>query len=80
MISPLTSNLERPYLSFLLPCYNESEVLAEMYKRVKGVGESLQKPYEIVFVNDGSSDDTFVKMLALTTEDPMLVVVDLSRN
>ena len=80
MISPLTSNLERPYLSFLLPCYNESEVLAEMYKRVKGVGESLQKPYEIVFVNDGSSDDTFVKMLALTTEDPMLVVVDLSRT
>ena len=46
-----------PYISFLLPCFNESEVLIEMHRRVKEVGEKLSKPYEIVFVNDNSKDN-----------------------
>ena len=55
-------------------------MLFEMHRRVKEVGEKLSKPYEIVFVNDGSTDDTFHKMVVLTEKDPMLVIVDLSRN
>lgn len=80
MIYPSNQMSVEPYISFLLPCYNESEVLFEMHRRVKEVGEKLSKPYEIVFVNDGSTDDTFHKMVALTERDPMLVIVDLSRN
>jgi len=69
-----------PYVSFLLPCYNESAVICEMHRRVKAVGECLGQPYEIVLVNDGSTDDTFSKMCLLAQTDPALVVVDLSRN
>lgn len=68
------------YLSFLLPCFNESEVLNEMHRRVKCVGESLGKSYEIVLVNDGSRDDTLAKMIEIAQHDPNLVIVDLSRN
>ncbi|MFO1515057.1 MAG: glycosyltransferase family 2 protein [Verrucomicrobiota bacterium] len=70
----------RPYVSFVLPCYNEAEVIKETHRRVKAVGEALQRPYEIVAVNDGSSDNTLLLLLNLAAEDETLVVVDLSRN
>ncbi len=73
-------NLDRPFVSFLLPCYNEGAVLAETYRRVKAAGDSLQKAYEIVFVNDGSSDDTLQQIIQLSRQDPAVMAVDLSRN
>jgi dolichol-phosphate mannosyltransferase len=78
-ISP-TEKSACPFVSFLLPCYNEGAVLAETYRRVKAVGDSLEKPYEIVLVNDGSTDDTLLQMIRLSRDDPALVVLDLSRN
>jgi glycosyltransferase involved in cell wall biosynthesis len=71
---------QRPYLTFLLPCYNEGAVLAETYRRIKAVADGLQKRYEIILVNDGSSDDTLPQMLQLAQRDPTLVIVNLSRN
>ena len=70
----------RPYVSFVLPCFNEAEVIKETHRRVKAVGEALRRPYEIVAVNDGSSDNTLPLLLNLAAEDEMLVVADLSRN
>ena len=70
----------RPYLTFLLPCYNEGAVLPETYRRVKAVGDALGKHYEIVLVNDGSGDDTLAQMLQFAQRDPTLVIVNLSRN
>ena len=70
----------RPYVSFLLPCYNESAVIEETWRRVKAVGDSLGKTYEIVFVNDGSTDDTLDRMVGLSREDAAVTVIDLSRN
>lgn len=78
--SPVTREPERPYLTFLLPCYNEGKVLAETYRRVKAVAVGLHRSYEIVLVNDGSSDDTLPQMLQLAQRDPTLVIVNLSRN
>lgn len=70
----------RPYLTFLLPCYNESAVLTETYRRVRAVADALGKPSEIVLVNDGSTDNTLAQMLQLAQRDPALVIVNLSRN
>ncbi|MGI4850531.1 MAG: glycosyltransferase [Janthinobacterium lividum] len=44
------------YLSVIIPVYNEEEVLESLYKRLIEVCDSLQKPYEIIFTNDGSKD------------------------
>jgi polyisoprenyl-phosphate glycosyltransferase len=70
----------RPYLSFLLPCYNEGAVIEETCRRVKAVGEGLNRLYEIVLVNDGSTDDTLERLSRLAATDDSFVIVDLSRN
>ncbi len=71
---------DRPYVTFLLPCYNEGAVLAETYRRINAVAQALKRSYEIVLVNDGSKDDTLPQMLQLSQRDPALVIVNLSRN
>jgi glycosyltransferase involved in cell wall biosynthesis len=80
MISNPSPSATRPYVSFVLPCFNEAGVLPETHRRVKAVGEALGRSYEIVMVNDGSNDATFMLMLQLAQKDPAMVVIDLSRN
>ncbi len=75
-----TEGFERPFVSFLLPCYNEGAVVAETYRRVKAAGDSLQRTYEVVFVNDGSTDDTLQQIIEFSRKDPAVLAVDLSRN
>ncbi len=69
-----------PYLSIVLPCHNESQVIHETHRRVTAVCRGLDQPYEIIVVNDGSTDGTWAELLRLTREDPHLVAVNLSRN
>ncbi len=44
--------------SVVIPAYNEQEVLPESHKRLRATMDALGEPYELVFVNDGSRDDT----------------------
>ncbi|MBL4805227.1 MAG: glycosyltransferase family 2 protein [Alphaproteobacteria bacterium] len=68
-------------LSVVVPCYNEDESVEELHRRVTAAcKDSGVKTYEIVLVNDGSSDGTLAKMKAMVEADPHLVIVDLSRN
>ena len=69
-----------PWLSVVLPCFNESEVINETHRRVGAVCAAVGRPYEIIIVNDGSRDDTWSKLRLLSTRDPQLVAVNLSRN
>lgn len=45
-----------PYISIVIPIYNEQEVLETLYQRLFPVMDQLAKPYEVIFVNDGSKD------------------------
>jgi polyisoprenyl-phosphate glycosyltransferase len=69
-----------PDLSIVAPCYNEEAVLAEFHRRVAAVADSMGVSYELVFVDDGSRDRTWEVMRELSTRDPHLVCVRLSRN
>jgi dolichol-phosphate mannosyltransferase len=69
-----------PHLSVVVPCYNEAAVLAAMHERVTRACEAVGVDYELVLVNDGSADRTWEGMLELTSRDPNLVCVNLSRN
>ncbi|MGV2528248.1 UNVERIFIED_CONTAM: glycosyltransferase, partial [Bacillus thuringiensis] len=51
-----------PVFSVVLPIYNEQENLPELYRRLTDVMQGLAQPYELVFVDDGSRDDS-VKMI-----------------
>lgn len=69
-----------PYLSVVLPCYNESQVIRETHRRLTAVCKTLDQSYEIVVVNDGSTDGTWAELMRLTQEDRRVVAVNLSRN
>lgn len=67
-------------VSLVCPFYNESGAVALFFARVLPVLESLGRPFEIVCVNDGSTDSTLEELLDAQAVDPRVVVVDLSRN
>ncbi len=69
-----------PYLSVVVPCYNEEQVLGELHRRLTAVCRTLDRTYEIVLVDDGSKDRTWSLMEELASVDPHLVAVSLSRN
>ncbi len=69
-----------PELSVVVPLYNERENVHELHCRLSKTLANLGITYEIVFVNDGSCDETPSLIDALQREDPHLTIVHLSRN
>jgi glycosyltransferase involved in cell wall biosynthesis len=67
-------------LSVVVPVHNEEEVLRECARRLLGVLDTLPMEAEIVYVNDGSTDNSLAIMQQLRDEDPRVAIVDLSRN
>ena len=69
------------FLSVVVPCYNESENLTELYSRVTTACEAVARSnYELVLVNDGSKDQTWAAIRALTDHDDRVVGLNLARN
>lgn len=65
-----------PYISVVVPFYNEEGNIEELHKRTVEVCENIGKPYEIIFVNDGSTDDTLTKARHLSP----LTLINLRKN
>lgn len=67
-------------ISVVTPCYNESEILREAYARFTSALESLGEPWEVVVVNDGSSDGSREILHRIHMKDGRWKVINLSRN
>jgi polyisoprenyl-phosphate glycosyltransferase len=67
-------------LTVVSPCFNEGSVLRQFHERVSEVCRRIVPDFEIVLVDDGSSDDTWIVMADLASRDPHMVCVSLSRN
>jgi glycosyltransferase involved in cell wall biosynthesis len=67
-------------LSIVIPIHNEEPSLLPLYDRLTAVLEGLQKPYEILFVDDASTDRTFELLANLVETDEHLKVIRLRRN
>src|ERR1043165_544160 len=67
-------------LSIVIPIHNEEPAILPLYDRLTAVLESLDKPYEIIFVDDASTDRSFELLANLVETDPRLTVVRLRRN
>lgn len=67
-------------LSVVAPAYNEETVLTHFIDRVTEAMAPLNVPFEIVLVNDGSTDGTLRLMDSLAAKDDRITVVNLSRN
>lgn len=67
-------------LSVVIPIYNEEENIKALYDELKGVLDSLGYDYEIIFIDDGSSDTSLAVLETIQQQDPRLVVVSFRRN
>jgi glycosyltransferase involved in cell wall biosynthesis len=70
----------RPYLSVVVPLFNEAPTLSELHNRLTRVLRRMAQPYEIVFVDDGSRDGTSALLKRISGEDPAVRPVVLARN
>ncbi len=69
-----------PYLSLVVPVYNEESNLEELLDRLTRAAEGIGRPWEAVLVNDGSRDGSYAILSRRAQADPHLVVVDFNRN
>jgi len=69
-----------PTLSIVVPIHNEEPSILPLYDRLTAVLEKLRKPYEILFVDDASTDRSFDLLANLVETDARLKVIRLRRN
>ena len=67
-------------LSAVICCYKDAQAIPLIHARLSDVFSSLAVDYEIIFVNDGSPDDTDSVLQALTARDDHVLAVEHSRN
>src|SRR5882672_10808363 len=72
--------MDAPVVSIVAPAYNEAGNLAAFVQAMTPVLDGLGEPWEIVFVDDGSRDDTLGLLLAARAADPRIKIVGLARN
>lgn len=75
-----SSEADQSLISIVVPAFNEQEVLPEFHKRLAAVLDNLADEAEVIYVNDGSTDQTFMVLEKLHAQDSRVFVLDLSRN
>jgi dolichol-phosphate mannosyltransferase len=71
----------RHLLSVVVPVFNESAVISAFYDRAIRALEAIPSfDFEVIFVDDGSRDDSYAQLTALAAQDPRIRVVKFSRN
>lgn len=73
-ISPL------PRVSVVIPVYNGAATLEELVSRLEGVLKQASEDFEVLLVNDGSSDDSWGVLRQLSQTHPYIQAIDLMRN
>lgn len=73
-------NAEQPEISVIIPVYNEEESLRTLFDALLPVMRSLEREYEIIFVNDGSGDASFGILYDFHKTHPEVRVIDLNGN
>lgn len=72
---------QRKLISVVAPFYNEGEGVECFYEAISKIFDQIPSvDFEVVCVDDGSRDDTLVKLIALVDRDPRYRVIELSRN
>jgi glycosyltransferase involved in cell wall biosynthesis len=78
--SKSSSRSNKLFLSVVVPLYNEEESLRELHEQIRKVATELNKPYEIIFVDDGSSDRSFDVLRELRSRDSHVKAIRFRRN
>ena len=70
----------KPTLSIVVPVYNEEENVRLLFEKIQTVCETIGETYEVLFVDDGSSDETFAVLSELSKQEPLLIVIRFEKN
>jgi undecaprenyl-phosphate 4-deoxy-4-formamido-L-arabinose transferase len=79
-LSAVRPKLRRPWLSVVVPVFNEELSLSELHRRLGVVLEHIPERSEIIFVNDASTDGSEDALEAIRISDPRVTVVELAYN
>lgn len=77
---PASSTADSPVLSVVIPVFNEEDNLPQLYSRLVKVLEKIRLDYEILFVDDGSRDDSLRLLQYIASRDEDVAVIELARN
>ena len=81
MVSSEEKSQHKKIISWIVPCFNEEEVIDETFERISRVCDSIERyKWEIIFIDDGSKDFTFKKIQSLLQKRDGLTYIGLSRN
>jgi glycosyltransferase involved in cell wall biosynthesis len=69
-----------PYLSVVIPLLDEDDSLKELYQQIVHSAGSLRKPFEIIFIDDGSTDNSFGVLQELHAADARIKAIRFRRN
>ena len=72
--------LKSPEISIVVPLYNEEKNIRLMYDRLVSSILKITSNFEIIYVNDGSKDNSFLELLKLSNEDERVKYINFSRN
>lgn len=78
-VGPVETN-EKPYLTVVIPVFNEQGNLLPLHASLKGVLKELNRSHEIIFVDDGSTDGSVRVLGEIAGLDPAVRVLRLRRN
>ena len=67
-------------LSIVIPAYNEEKNIPVVYAYVSGILKKLNKDYELIFVNDGSTDGTLSELKKLRNNDKKVKIISFTKN
>lgn len=77
---PAPGDGEAPHITVSVPIYNELDNIAPLYERVRAALDALGKPWELVLVDDGSTDGSAAALDAVAAGDARVSVVHFPRN
>src|ERR1035437_7777717 len=67
-------------LSIVIPLFNEQESVVPLYEGLTAVLRGLNRSFAIIFINDGSTDDSYTALCRLAEKDSQVKVINLRRN
>ncbi len=72
--------MNKPIYSIVIPVFSEEKNLIASFTKINDIIRALNEPYEIIFIDDGSTDNTWNILLGLAKKHPFLKLIKLSRN
>ena len=80
MYGPSTQSASTEGISVIVPVYNEEENVLRLYQELLDVLRRMKRPYEMIFIDDGSRDKTLERLIDASKADSNLKVIEFRRN